>query len=96
MTKPDNQCRFEIWGKLEEVGGYGAVAGFIAEVEIAGQKYLMVQTPDNGRPGRTRFVGHGGVHAITPLSEEEARRWALKLAWDPMAGVPDTTKGGTS
>lgn len=65
----------ETWAILELMG-HRRLAGFLTEAEVAGAKMLRIDVP--GRDGQmtTQFYAPAAVYAITPTTEELARRFA--------------------
>jgi len=62
--------RFGGWCILELLG-HRRLAGYVQEVEIAGQGVLRIDVP--GTPPATQFYSVAAVYCITPTTEEIAR-----------------------
>lgn len=79
---------FEIGRKVEEDGAFNAwvilellghrrITGLMTEVEIAGSKFLRIDIygeQSGNIPETTQFYAPSSVYAITPTTEEAARR----------------------
>jgi hypothetical protein len=86
---PEQESKFDQWGVVE-VMGHKKFAGHITEQVIAGSALVRVDVPevvalDNNRVERTyapftKLIGVGSVYAITPTTEEIARRMAVEIA----------------
>ncbi len=75
---------FAEWAVVE-VMGHQTYAGFASEQVVAGAALLRVDVPEvDGRPAFAKLIGMGSVYAITPVSEEVARRAAASLRKDPL------------
>jgi len=67
---------FESWG-IVEVMGHQVYAGRITEQAIGGASFIRVDVPAVGRePEFTKLLSSGSIFAITPTSEDVARRAA--------------------
>ena len=73
---------FDTWAVVE-VMGHQRYAGRVTEQVIGGAAFIRVDVPDvppvNGlgaRQGYTKILGAGSIFAITPCTEEVARRAA--------------------
>ncbi len=67
---------FEGWCILELMG-HRRLAGRVSEATIGGGSFIRIDVPgDESRPGATQFYAPGSVYAITPTTEEIARRVA--------------------
>jgi hypothetical protein len=65
---------FREWA-LVEVMGHQRFAGEVSEQQIAGAAFVRVDVPEwNGRQGFTRLFSPGAIYAITPCSEQTAKR----------------------
>jgi hypothetical protein len=77
--------KFEAWAIIE-LFGHSQIAGKCSEQNIAGTNMLRVDVPETDKnPTFTRFLGHGAVYAINPVTEEVARHWAKSLQVQPIA-----------
>jgi hypothetical protein len=63
--------------------GHRKLAGLCSEQEIAGQKVLRLDVPCD--PPATQFYGAGAIYALTPTTEDLARRYAARSAPEPVA-----------
>ena len=74
-----SEATFSQWGLLELMG-HRRLAGFISEAQIGGAGFIRIDVPGDdpgiGQPSATQFYSPSAVYAITPLSEEMARRFA--------------------
>lgn len=60
-----------------ELLGHRRLVGYAREVEIAGAGFIRVDSLDeNGEPAKTTLVNPASVYAITPITEEVAKRMA--------------------
>jgi hypothetical protein len=77
MTGPDQtstQDAFDSWAILELMG-HRRLAGHVTEEQIAGALYLRIDIPAIGdEPAATQFYGPQAVYAITPCTEQTARK----------------------
>ncbi len=64
---------FAEWA-IVELMGHRRLAGYLREVEIAGRGFLRLDIP--GEATATQLYNPASVYAITPTSEETARRVA--------------------
>lgn len=64
---------FETWA-IVELMGHRRLAGRLTEQEIAGSGFLRLDIPSD--PPATQFYRPAAVYAITPTTEETARRVA--------------------
>lgn len=71
MTATDT---FAEWA-IVELMGHRRLAGYLTETEIAGKGFLRLDVP-NGDTTATQLYNPASVYAITPTSEETARRVA--------------------
>lgn len=69
MSEKDNT--FAEWVILELMG-HRRLAGYLTEQDIAGKGFLRLEIP--GDNGATQFYNPTAVYAITPTTEEIARR----------------------
>lgn len=73
------QTPFEEWCILE-LFGHRRLAGLVREVQVAGAGFLRLDVYEFGleQPTATQFYSPSSVYAITPTSEELARRFAAQ------------------
>ena len=88
------------WAILELMG-HRRLAGHLTEQEIAGHGFLRIDVPDGEKMLATQFYSPSAVYAITPTTEEIARRvaatakpapvqeWELAKALPAPEGYPD-------
>ncbi len=76
--------KFEAWA-LVEVMGHQRYAGKVTEQAVGGCNFVRVDVPDvppvngvGGRQGFTKLLGQSSIFAITPVTEETARRMAAR------------------
>ena len=66
--------RFKSWA-IVELMGHSRMAGFVEAVEVAGHGMLRVDVPEcEGHEKFTRYVSPSALYAMTPVTEETARR----------------------
>lgn len=75
MTTDIDTSTFDEWVILELMG-HRRLAGHLTEVEIAGKGFLRIDVPGGGGPDATQFISPASVYAITPTTEETARKVA--------------------
>jgi hypothetical protein len=74
----DGQPGFAEWVVLELLG-HRRLAGWLTEQQIAGASFLRLDIPGaDGHPGATQLYAPGSVYAITPTTEEIARKVAAR------------------
>jgi len=76
-----------------ELFGHNMIAGYATEQSIGGAAFVRVDVPEvRGQPGFTKFFSGSAVYAITPTSEEVARKAAANLTVRPVSlwVVPDS------
>lgn len=95
---PDGE-KFAGWAVLELMG-HRRLAGYVQEVELAGQGMLRLDIPDevpatDGEqtgyaPIATQFYSPGSVYCLTPCTEDAARAVAARSYVRPpaMLGLP--------
>jgi hypothetical protein len=83
-----DETTFEGWALLELMG-HRKLAGFVREVSIAGAGFIRIDVP--GVQGgviettlATQFYAPGAVYAVTPITEDLARRFALRCQPEPV------------
>lgn len=67
--------RFDSWAILELMG-HRRLAGRVSEAMLAGGSFLRIDVP--GEQPVTQFYSPGAVYALTPCTEEIARRVASR------------------
>lgn len=92
-----SETSFAEWAILELMG-HRRLAGYVTEQQIGGSGFLRIDIPGDGSE-TTQFYAPSAVYAITPTSEETARkvaalgrpapvqRWELPAA--PPADIDD-------
>jgi hypothetical protein len=76
---------FEGWCLLELMG-HRRIAGFISEASIAGGSFVRIDVPGDSRSApATQFYAPGSIYAITPITEELARRFAERARPAPVS-----------
>ncbi len=73
---------YEGWAILELMG-HRRLAGYVRDAVIAGQGFLRIDIPTVPDP-TTQFYGAQAVYAITPTTEETARRVAMMIRPAPV------------
>ena len=69
----DEGTAFECWAVIELMG-HRRLAGFLAEQQIAGAGFLRLDVHDADGAVATQFYSPSSVYAITPTTEEIARK----------------------
>lgn len=69
------QTTFEGWAVLELMG-HRRLVGKLSEATIAGASFLRIDIPGADGQETTQFYAPSAVYAITPTTEELARRAA--------------------
>ncbi len=72
---------FAVWAILELMG-HRRLAGFVQEVEIAGQGLLRIDIPSV--PPVTQFYGVASIYCLTPTTEAIARALASRVNCEPV------------
>ncbi len=72
---------FDEW-VIVELMGHRRLAGRLTEVEIAGKGFLRLDIPTE--PRATQYYSPAAVYAITPATEETARRAATLGRIEPV------------
>ena len=76
---------FETWAILELMG-HRRLAGWLTEQEIGGSGFLRLDIPKTDKAASaTQFYAPGSVYAITPCTEETARRTAAIVHVEPVS-----------
>lgn len=75
--------RFEAWA-IVEVMGHGKFAGYVSDQALGGASFVRVDVPAvDGQPAFTKFLGAASIFAITPCTEETAKRAARSFRSEP-------------
>lgn len=84
---------FDSWA-IVEVMGHNTFAGRVTEQSVGGASFIRVDVPavpgskwESEQPAFTKLIGAGSIYAITPCSEEVARRAALSFHARPITVV---------
>ena len=68
------QQKFESWA-IVEVMGHKRLAGFVSEQAVGGASFIRVDVPEcDGVGAFTQLLGASSIYAITPCTEEVAKR----------------------
>lgn len=89
--------KFESWGVVE-VMGHQRFAGWISEQSIGGASFVRVDVPEvpavahrgytqDAIPAYTKLFGGASIYAITPCTEEVARRAVANFCSRPLSHV---------
>jgi hypothetical protein len=81
MEKTEQRAPFASWSILELMG-HRRLAGYVQEVELAGQGLLRIDIPSE--PPVTQFYGVASVYCLTPTTEEVARAVAAQMSPQPV------------
>lgn len=71
----DNDKGYEGWAVLELMG-HRRLVGRLSEATIAGAAFIRIDVQDGDGNATTQFYAPSAVYAITPTTEEIARRAA--------------------
>jgi hypothetical protein len=64
---------------IVELMGHQKMVGLVTEVELAGRGFLLVDSLDSeGKPSFSRYVNPEAIYAINPVSEEIAKKLAIR------------------
>ena len=82
----ETPAKFDAWCIVEVMGRrvYGAR---VTEQTLCGATFIRIDVPENallGQAGFTKLLTAGSIYAITPCSEETARRVAARSGDGPM------------
>ena len=75
MTTDYDTKTFDCWAILELMG-HRRLAGHVTEEEIAGHGFLRIDVPGKDITEATQYYAPNAVYAITPTTEDLARRFA--------------------
>lgn len=80
----DTTSSFDQWAILE-ILGHRRLAGRLTEASIAGGSFLRIDIPEtDGQPPMTQYYAPSSVYAITPTTEDIARRAAARFRPAPV------------
>lgn len=77
-TQTQEQEKIDGWAVLELMG-HRRLGGRVKETTVAGAPFIRIDIPGGEKDGKdfaTQFYAPGAVYAITPCSEEAARKLA--------------------
>ena len=74
MTKTTDDSKTDLGWCILELLGHRRLGGYVTEATIAGAAFLRIDVP--GDPPATQFYSASAVYAITPTTEEMARKVA--------------------
>lgn len=96
---------FEGWCIIEQMG-HKRMAGHVSEQVIGGHSFIRVDIPGpDGQPAATQFITGQTIYAITPCTEELARKvsancqpqpvteWDIRRPSLPAARIDDEDDG---
>jgi len=76
--------KFEGWCIVEQLG-HKRLAGYVSEQVVGGTAFIRIDVPGpDGKPVATQFLSGGSIYAITPCTEDLARKVALNCAVQPV------------
>ncbi len=84
---------FESWA-LTELFGHQRIIGLVTEQTIGGCSFIRVDVPKvhpepsrgvDGAEAFTKFFGQGAIYAMTPISEDLARRMVESAKQKPIS-----------
>lgn len=81
MNSGSITAQFEGWA-IVECMGHKRLAGHVRETVIAGAGMLRVDVPSE--PPATQYVSPASIYALTPCTEDIARRMAKQCAPEPV------------
>lgn len=80
----DESKAFEGWCIIEQMG-HKRMAGYVSEQVIGGHSFIRVDVPgSDGEPAATQFITGQTIYAITPCTEELARKVAVNCRPAPV------------
>jgi len=82
MQESEKRETFEGWCLLELMG-HRRIAGFISEATIAGASFVRIDVPTS--PPLTQFYAPGAIYAISPTTEDLARRFGERSRPEPVS-----------
>jgi hypothetical protein len=78
------EVKFETWAFIE-LFGYTKIAGKVSEQTFGNQSLIRIDVPEvEGLPAYSKLVGVSSIFSITPMAEEDARRYANQLKVKPL------------
>ena len=85
MSDLTEEQPFAEWA-IVEMMGHRRVAGYVQEMQIAGQGFLRLDIPAAGDdPGRTQYLSPSSVYALHPVGEATARKAAETWRPEPVS-----------
>lgn len=76
---------FDEWAILE-ILGHRRLGGRVSEATIAGASFLRIDVPEaDGQPAMTQYYAPSSVYALTPTTEDIARRAAALFRPAPIS-----------
>lgn len=76
---------FDEWAILE-ILGHRRPGGRVSEATIAGASFLRIDVPEaDGQPAMTQYYAPSSVYALTPTTEDIARRAAALFRPAPIS-----------
>ncbi|HRH59164.1 MAG TPA: hypothetical protein PL045_01275 [Chitinophagaceae bacterium] len=76
--------KFDLWC-IVELFGHTKIAGKCTEQNIAGNNMLRVDVPETeAQPAFTKFYNNSAIYGISPVDEDTARHYAVKLQQKPI------------
>lgn len=82
---PDSDSAFTGAWCFLELMGHRKLAGFVSEGKFAGAVFVRIDVPgDDRNPPATQLYSPSAVYAMTPTSEDLARRFASRVRPEPV------------